>query len=416
MRESSSLEFKSKLSRTFLKTASAFANYGTGKIIFGADDNGEPLGLDDPVATCLSIENSINDGVSPTPHYELEVDDVKRLVTLTVHEGKSKPYLVGGKAYRRADSSTVAVNRLEYNRLTLDGMNTSFDALECQSRDFSFNRLEYELAEKTGLQKLDRSALVSLELMDFSGAYNNAAALLADVNDFAGVDVARFGDSINVILSRSTFEHVSVLIQMDSALKVFDEHYVYEEIVDYRRITKARIPRDAFREAVANALVHRCWDVRGNIKIGMFADRIEITSPGGLPDGLTEEEYLNGGPSVSRNPILANVFYRLGYIERFGTGIPRIVSEYAEMAVSPKFIVREASITVVLPVEEAVSVDSDERKVLAVLPKGVLLSRKEVEEAAGMSKDKTIKVLNALMGKGLVTKQGAGRGTKYLRG
>ena len=74
------------------------------------------------------------------------------------------------------------------------------------------------------------------------------------------------------------------------------------------------VPREAYREAIANALVHRCWDVNASINVRMFPDRIEVTSPGGLPDGITEEMYLAGGPFVARNPILANVFFRLGHI------------------------------------------------------------------------------------------------------
>ena len=100
-----------------------------------------------------------------------------------------------------------------------------------------------------------------------------------------GIDIARFGGSINIIHSRHTFESTSVLEQMQRTLEVFDTYYAYEEIVGFERITKTLVPREAFREAIANALVHRCWNVRANIKVGMFADRIEITSPGGLPAG-----------------------------------------------------------------------------------------------------------------------------------
>lgn len=151
-------------------------------------------------------------------------------------------------------------------------------------------------------------------------------ALLADSNDFVRIDIARFGELINVILSRKTSEKVSVLSQMDAVLEMSDEYYVDEEIVGYDRVTKALIPRNAFREAVANALVHRRWDLKGN-KVGMYDDRAEIASPGGLPDGVAEDEYVAGGPSISRNPTLANVLYRLRYIERFGAGIPRIIWE-----------------------------------------------------------------------------------------
>ena len=56
----------------------------------------------------------------------------------------------------------------------------------------------------------------------------------------------------------------------------------------------------------------------------MYENRIEISSPGGLPSELSEEEYLNGQISILRNPIIGNVFFRLKYIEKFGTGILRI--------------------------------------------------------------------------------------------
>lgn len=415
MRESSVLEFKREPTKTFLKTVSAFANYGTGRIVFGVDDEGHPVGLADPKAACLSIENAINDSLSPIPKYELEADDSMRTVTLTVYEGKSKPYLAGGKAYRRADTATVAMGRLEYNRLSLIGMNASFDSLESPKQDLAFGRLEKGLIEKLGLQKLDRNALISLELMDSSNVYNNAAALLADENAFAGTDIARFGASINVILSRRTLEGMSVLSQMDRALEVFDEYYVYEEIVEYERVTRSYVPRNAFREALANALVHRRWDVRGNVKVSMFADRIEISSPGGLPEGVTEEEYLSGGLSVARNPILANVFFRLGYIERFGTGIPRIIEEYSDMIAEPRFLVKEASIVVILPVDGKVSVTADERAVLGALPKGAELARADIEETVGFSRDKTIRILGDLEAKNLVKRQGSGRSTRYSR-
>ena len=89
-----------------------------------------------------------------------------------------------------------------------------------------------------------------------------------------------------------------------------------------------KIPEAAFREAIANALIHRAWDVASQIRVSMFDDRIEIVSPGGLPSGITEEEYLSGKLSILRNRNLANVFYRLGFVEILGTGIIRIKQLY----------------------------------------------------------------------------------------
>lgn len=415
MRETATLEFKQQLSKSYLKTVSAYANYGTGKIIFGIADDGTPVGLADPQDTCLRIEHAINDSIDPVPRFELAIEGDTRTVTLTVHEGPDKPYLSSGRAYRRTDASTVEVSRLEYGRLVLTGEHVSFDALVAKEQDLAFGHLEKELASKLGLKPLDQNSLISLELMTPSGEYCNAAALLADSNHFPGIDIARFGESINIINARHTFEHMSVLEQMQRTLEVFDTYYAYEEIVGFERIAKTLVPREAFREAIANALVHRCWDVRANIKVGMFADRIEITSPGGLPAGITEELYLAGGPSVARNPILANVFFRLGHIERFGTGIPRILDEYAHETVSPSFALRDSSITVMLPVTVLENVTLDEEAILAVLAKGSALTRSQISEKTQLSKSKAIRTLNALVEKGLVTKVGEGRSVRYER-
>ena len=415
MRETATLEFKQQLSKSYLKTVSAYANYGTGKIIFGIADDGTPVGLADPQDTCLRIEHAINDSIDPVPRFELAIEGDTRTVTLTVHEGPDKPYLSSGRAYRRTDTSTVEVSRLEYGRLVLTGEHVSFDALVAKEQDLAFGHLEKELASKLGLKPLDQNSLISLELMTPSGEYCNAAALLADSNHFPGIDIERFGESINIINARHTFEHMSVLEQMQRTLEVFDTYYAYEEIVGFERIAKTLVPREAFREAIANALVHRCWDVRANIKVGMFADRIEITSPGGLPAGITEELYLAGGPSVARNPILANVFFRLGHIERFGTGIPRILDEYAHETVSPSFALRDSSITVMLPVTVLENVTLDEEAILAVLAKGSALTRSQISEKTQLSKSKAIRTLNALVEKGLVTKVGEGRSVRYER-
>ena len=77
------------------------------------------------------------------------------------------------------------------------------------------------------------------------------------------------------------------------------------------------IPKEAFREAITNELAHRTWDVKSNINVAMYDNRIEITSPGGLPKGISKEEYLNGGISIPRNYILCNVFLRLHMYRMF---------------------------------------------------------------------------------------------------
>lgn len=287
MRESKYLEYKENLtSNTFLKTVSAYANYGEGKIVFGIDDSGIVIGISDPVNECLNLENKINDSIKPVPEYNLEIQDDSTII-LTVFEGMYKPYLYKGKAYKRNDSSTIEVERLEYNRLVLEGSNPSFEELTSSDQQLTFSKLSTELIRVMGIEQLTKDILKTLELYSDQNEFNNAAALLADNNHFKGIDIIRFGDSIDEIMERKTFENVSILSQMEQSIQMFHQYYRYEKIEGMERKSVDKIPEKAFREAVANALVHCMWDIPVSIKISMYPDKIEISSPGGLPAGLS---------------------------------------------------------------------------------------------------------------------------------
>ena len=416
MHESKNLEFKELVSGTYLKTVSAFANYGDGEILFGISDDGRTVGLKDPAGDCLRIENAINDGITPRPDYEIEVDSGTGVVTLRVFEGLEKPYFYRSKAYRRSDTSTVEVDMFELKRLVLEGSNLTFDEVKSQQQGFSFNALASALEAKVGIGAFNDDTLKTLGLLSAKGDFNNAAALLADENEFPGIDMARFGRDINSILDRETCSGRSVLLQLDAALEMFDRYYSYERIEGFLRETRERIPREAFREAVANALVHRTWDVPAHIRISMLDDRIEIASPGGLPRGVASRDYLLGNLSILRNPILGGVFFRLGIIEQFGTGIRRINESYGKTEIKPRFEITDGSITVILPVTDAIPLlDGDEKKVLSLLAPGLVLSSSQIADACGFGKDKTLRVLRQLENKNFIMIQGAGRGTRYIR-
>lgn len=149
----------------------------------------------------------------------------------------------------------------------------------------------------------------------------------------------------------------------DKTLDVFRDYYRYEVIQGAERKNVERIPEAAFREAIANALIHKVWDVESQIRVLMFDDRIEIISPGGLPSGITEEEYLSGK----------------------------------------------------LPVfEENMNLTEDERTVYKILSRTVLKSISEIAPYVSFGKSKTIQILKDLIQKGIVTDEGKGRGTKYI--
>ncbi len=413
MRETKDLEFKEQVTNNFLKTVSAFANYGNGEILFGITDRGEVKGVTNPVKVCLDIENRINDSLDPVPEYTLSVNEKTSVITLRVTEGLHKPYFYKSKAYRRNDTASVPVDRLELERLILEGQNLSFEELPADRQDLSFVVLEKKLKTELGLQTVNMDTLKTLELYTDGRGYNIAAELLADSNGFCGVDMARFGDSISIIRDRECHEHISILDMYDKALAMYRKYYQYEEIKGSKREQVELIPEASFREAVANAIVHRTWDVEAHINIAMFPDRIEITSPGGLPKGLDRDEYLRGGISLLRNRIIGGVFYRLHMIERFGTGIRRINDEYGASRVKPDFEIMENTIRIMLPVMTATSnLLPDEERIYKLL-RGREMASSVLAGAAGFGKSKTVGILRKLAEAGYVRVLGKGRGTRY---
>ena len=416
MKESKELELKSTITNTFLKTVSAFSNYNTGKIIFGIDDNGKIIGLENIEELCLDLENKINDNISPKPDFRFIKDTKKNIITLIVEEGLNKPYLYKGKAYKRNDTSTVEVDKVELNRLTLLGLNQYYEELKARKQDLEFKVLKKELEEKLSLKNFSKDVLKTLNLYDDKNAYNNAAELFADKNSFSGIDIAKFGKSINEILDRNLFVNISIISQFQKTLEVFNRYYKYEQILGSERIEKELIPEKAFRETIANALIHRTWDVNSNIRISMYEDKIEVSSPGGLPSGISEKEYLNGQISQLRNPILANIFFRLKYIEMFGTGIRRINESYKNYAVKPAFEIFENSIKITLPIiTTKLFLTTDEKIVMDILEKGAILSSGEILQMTEFKKDKLNRLLKKLIQKNYIDVIGNGRGTKYLK-
>ena len=417
MRETNDLEFKESITKTFLKTVSAFANYGTGRIVFGVDDSGATIGLSDPTADALRIENMINDSLDPVPHFSLDIDENDRTVLLTVEEGKSKPYLYSKKAYRRADSATVEVDRTEFGRLVLTGRNLTFDEIASSRTDLTFSLLSQRLMEHLGLTAFDENSLRTLGLLNADGTYTKAAEIFSDRNGLAGIDIVKFGDNISELLDRKTVAGESILEQYDAALEMYERYCTYETVSQAARKRVERAPFEAFREAVANALVHRTWDAAANVTISIHSNRVVIVSPGGLPSGVAAEDYLGGGISIPRNPIVANIFFRLDYIEQFGTGIARINEAYGNLPAKPIFEIRENSLAVTLPfgAAQATKLTADESAMLDEMSRNLLLSRKELEARTGFSKDKAIRLLNGLVSRGLVVKEGSGRGRKYRK-
>ena len=416
MKENKNLEFKEKMTNTFLKTVSAFANYEGGTIIFGIDDSGEITGLNDPDKLCLKIENKINESIKPQPDYLITVNNNDNTILLSVKSGVNKPYLYNSKAYKRNDTSTIEVDNIELKRLVLEGNNMSFEELTSEQQDLSFKVLGQSLKEQKGIENFNMDILKTLNLYSDASGYNNAAAILADKNTFPGIDIAVFGDTISIIKKRETIEHKSIIQAYEGSISIFKDYYSFEVIDGAKREKVETIPEAAFREAVANAIIHRLWDVKSQIRVSMFDDHIEIVSPGGLPTGISIDEYFEGRVSILRNPILANVFNRLNYVETFGTGIRRIREAYSNSSAKPVFDVSDNTIQVVLPVlAYGLNLTPDETIVYNILSKTKAKPISEIMASPTLTfgKSKVTELLKSMADRNVVIIEGNGKGTKY---
>lgn len=413
MREEKFIELKENITTTFLKTVSAYANFGEGVVYFGVSDNGEPVGLSDPVDACLRIENMINDNINPHPDFTLEVNERLRTVKLTVEAGDNKPYLFKGKAYKRNDTSTIPVDRYELSRLAMIGLNVSYDSTLATRQELTFELLTKKMKSILHVETVNLDVFKTLGLYTEKQGYTVAAQLFSDENETRGIDIAKFGESINIINERIDLSNHSLLEQYDQALEVYRRYYQYEIIQGAYRQTVELIPQEAFREAITNALVHRDWGVQASIRVAMYDEYVEITSPGSLPPQVKVNDYLNGNVSYLRNPIIGNIFFRLHIIESFGTRITRIKQSYKHSMIKPSFDVSESCVRIILPVIAHPDKNNESKINLVKQLGNKILSSSEIARMLNLSKTKTVYLLNELLDDGSIEKVGSGRSTKY---
>ncbi|NMB18690.1 MAG: MarR family transcriptional regulator [Erysipelothrix sp.] len=426
--ETKTLELKEKYTKSYLKTVSAFATYETGRIIFGVKDSGEIVGIEDIDNCKLKIENAINTSIQPLPHFLIEVLEIekKKIVQLTVFKGSSSPYYYKHRVYRRADTSTVHVDSNELEELILQGKNMSFVDLPSKQKNLSFNYLESALKKVRDEDfHLDNNTLKTLHLIH-DGSYNRAAEIFSDQpeNNYASVDIVRFGDSISIFLERKEINNCCLIQQFEEALDFFDKWYKpYEEIVGFHREKRIQIPREAYREAIANALIHQDFSISASVQIAMHEDKIIITSAGGLPKGMDKKTYLTGGLSVRRNPSIANVFKELQIIERFGTGVPRIIKEYGRYHQKPEFNISENRVQITLPkiiyettketVQKEYRLENSEIAILQSIHRNPEITLREIEKITGISRKTVGKKINQMEKNKILEKLGSPQNRSY---
>ena len=365
------LEVEVKKPKSWCKSVSAFANTLGGRLYFGIADDGTISGLDHPEKDAEAISEIIKTRINPIPEFNLsfeKTDDGKVIIVLSVFKGEETPYYYSGdgvlEAYIRVGNESVKASPTDLKRLVLRGINSSYDSRITQysSNDYSFSKLRERYKVWTG-QSMPESALESWNLKTESGKLTMAGALLADESPirYSRVFCTRWNGltkSGGVVDALDHQEYsgslISLLNNAENFIKL-NSKTIWKKTEDSRLEFPDYVHRSYF-EVLVNALVHRDYlDFGSEVHVDIFDDRLEIYSPGGMFDGSRiQDRNLRRVPSRRRNPILADVFNRLGYMERSGSGFSKILDGYEKapnfnMRKEPEFYSENSMFLVTLP-------------------------------------------------------------------
>lgn len=396
------LTLEEKKPKSWLKSVSAFANCRGGDLLFGVANDDTLVGLTNAQEVSEKISEFLKTRMDPIPETNMEIheEDGKRFIILKILSGIETPYYYVGDgnriAYIRVGNESVPAGALELKRLVLRGSNTTFDSLTSRYpyEKYAFTKLRSVYRQRTG-KELTESDFVSFGLIGDNGMLTNAGALLADESPMShsrifctrwnGLDKAS-----GVMEAIDDAEYSGCLISLLQDGENFVRHNTKRrwKKMPNGRIEMPDIPERAAFECIVNGLIHRDYlELGSEVHIDIFDDRMEIYSPGGMFDGsFVQDLDTDHVPSKRRNPVIADIFSRMNYMERRGSGFKKVKDDYRREVnyrpeLEPKFYSDATSFWVTLynlnynvPVEK---VAIDEAKV-AIQNENVSIEKKQV--------------------------------------
>ncbi len=329
-----------KKPKSWLKSVSAFANGLGGSLFFGVDNDGSVQGLDDVQHVCEAISSRIRDYMDPLPEVEMIphiIADKLHILQLKVKTGSYTPYYYIGDGQRvafvRVGDESVPASAEQMMRLVLKGSNKTYDSLhtDYKAEDYSFTILANSFKKRTN-QEWDKKYLLSFGLVTSTGNLTNAGALFADDSPLSQSrlyctrwDGKEKGDAIN---DAEFTGNVLMLLREAMNFVKSNTKRGWEKLPDGRK-NKPEYAERAVLEAMVNHFIHRDYTVMGGeVHLDIYDDRLVVTSPGGMYNGMLIQNLdIADVSSERRNPILANVMAQLDYMEKRGSGLTRICNE-----------------------------------------------------------------------------------------
>lgn len=452
--EGKTLEFKQDFSspQKVTRAVVAFANTAGGTIIIGVEDKSKHVcGVADPYALEEKLASSINDSIMPQVLPEIEIVPWRNLYLVVIHVFPSsvRPHYIKKDGadkgtYIRVGSTNRLADQLMQAELRRVKIEDSFDkqpipALNSEAIDF---RVASDLFAE--FKKLTQADLESLDLVtNYQGkkAPTAGGMILFGKERLkyfpeAWIQAGRFmGTTKTKILDTQEIKEYPILA-IDEVMKFIKKHAMHGVEIpgssqsgslttsmitsqttslmsSTRNKSTWNLPLTAIREAIINAVVHADYSQQGApIRLSIFDDRIEIENPGLLLFGLTVDE-IKRGVSKLRNRVIGQVFYRLGLIERWGSGIGRIMASCQEAGFAePVFeeVATHFRVTLFTQPIENPRLNETDQAIIEVLKSGGLggLSTKEISERIGKSPRITRARLVTLIERGMVIELGSG--------
>lgn len=447
--ESDNVEFKEAIpakSEKYMKTVVAFANGKGGKLIFGVENNTwrvTGFAKEEVFQKMDAITNAIFDSCEPkiTPSIGVQEVDGKTIIEVEILTGMSRPYYIKSQGildgtYIRVSGTTRHAERYQVQELILEGQNRYYDCepmegLELIDEDIAKLCTDIKAiavrntmtdAEKVKIRDVTKNVLLSWGVLaEKDGAIvpTNAYALLtgqAQVQPviqcgvFKGRDRAYFVD-------RREFEG-AIQDQMEAAFQfVLEKINRSMKIQGLYRQDVYELPLDSVRELIANSVAHRSYLEQGNIQIALFDDRLEVTSPGMLLNGVSIAK-MKEGYSKIRNRAIANAFSYMKIIEKWGSGIPRIIRECREYGLpEPEFLDFDGDFRVNMFRNTAISLngisdtknETNETIALRLIQENPAITQKEIKEKMGVSLVTVKRLMSDLQKSGRIQRKGSRR-------
>jgi len=338
MQEHQNIEFKRSWHDDYLKWVCGFANAQGGVIYIGKHDNGNIVNVPDYKKLMDDLPNKIRNSMGITADVNLNEETEKHFIEIVI-PSYSVPISLRGRYYYRSGSTKQELTGASLNEFLLQKSGKSWDDIieprasledineKTVSTFLKASEKAGRLPESDGLSLLD--LLEKLRLTE-KGQLKRAAIILfgktpAKFYPNTFVKIGRFGKD-DTDIKFQEIEEDNLIILLQAVLNQLNHKFLIRpiEFTGMHRIEKGEYPVSAIREMLLNALVHRNY-MGAPIQIRVYDDKISIWNEGTLPEGLTIDALKRSHSSRPRNPIIADVTFKGGYIDAWGRGTIKIL-------------------------------------------------------------------------------------------